>query len=104
MRVFGSLIFLLLFSLTCTEKQEVQFEPDVEKFFKVYATFLGFSRADSLVLIEKSVLMDSALAQHGMDAIAFDTTLAYFEARPDIFLESFEKFDADMRADQQPLE
>ncbi len=87
---------LLLFS--CSEKENSTTTPDAESFFKVYSTFLQLSRADS-IMTDESVLMDSALSLHGMEAAVFDSTLAYFEKHPDVFLEAFEKFDAALRTD-----
>ena len=94
-RLFA-IMLILLFS--CAEKEKSATPPDTESFFKVYSTFLQLSRADS-TLSDKSVLMDSALALHGMDAATFDSTLAYFEKHPDIFLDAFEKFDAALRTE-----
>ncbi len=95
--VLVTVVFLCFF-MTCSapEKQEA-IKPDVPKFFQVYQTFIELNASDSTGMIEKSLLMDSALALHGMDAAQFDSTLSYLEKNPEIFLQAFEMFDDSMR-------
>lgn len=91
-------LIALCFFITCsTSKKQEAIKPDVPKFFQVYQTFIQLNANDSTGMTDKSVLMDSALALHGMDAAQFDTTLSYLEKNPDIFLQAFEMFDDSMR-------
>ncbi len=94
------LLFLICFSLlSCsTTEQPPAVKPDVPRFFQVYQTFIQLNANDSSGMMDKSVLMDSALALHGMDSTQFDTTLNYLERNPEIFLQAFEMFDDSLRA------
>lgn len=100
MRDIALIFFLAILVLSCAEIETKAAQPDLDKFFEVYAEFLELSQSDSLNQADKNVLMDSAFVLHGMDSTAFDSALAYFEKRPDLFLDAFEKFDANMRSGQ----
>ncbi len=91
-------ILTLLFILACSRpEREPAIKPDVPRFFQVYLTFLQLNEADSTGLVDQSVLMDSALAQHNMAAEQFDSTLSYLERNPELFLQAFEMFDDSLR-------
>lgn len=94
-------IFLCVILLSCAKIEEPAIQPDIPRFFQVYLTFIELSQSDSTVLIDKSVLMDSALAIHNMDPAQFDTTLSYLEKNPELFLQAFEQFDDSLRTRQQ---
>jgi hypothetical protein len=89
------LTFLFLACSTIEKPSTVQ--PDVARFFEVYQTFLQLNANDSTGMEDKSVLMDSALAMHDMEAAQFDTTLNFLERNPDIFLQAFEMFDDSLK-------
>ena len=95
-------IFLILIAwmilFSCSKREKPTIQPDVDRFFKVYQTFIDLYQAESSRLLDESVLMDSALVLHRMDPAQFDTTLAYLERHPDIFLQAFEQFDDSLRA------
>lgn len=93
------LVIMLVLFFSCADKESTAAPPDTGSFFKVYSTFLELSRTDSS-MTDESVLMDSALSLHSMDAATFDSTLAYFEKHPDVFLDAFEKFDSTLRTEQ----
>lgn len=97
--VFATLFFLLMIIACSSPEKQDTIKPDVPRFFEVYRTFIQLNENDSTGMIEKSVLMDSALALHGMDAAQFDSTLSYLEKNPELFLQAFELFDDSMRVD-----
>ncbi|RPH99203.1 MAG: hypothetical protein EHM72_11770 [Calditrichaeota bacterium] len=99
--IYRLLVFLLFIQCFKSKPQPVQ--PDVAQFFQVYGTFLKLSQADSLGMHESSTLLDSALQLHQMSQAQFDTTLAYCEKNPDIFVSALEKFDVHFRQDSTRL-
>lgn len=99
MRQFFALMVVLLF-MSCTKEKTIEkIEPDVDRFFSVYQTFLFTCQADSFGIDERQALFDSALAKHNMSGQQFDATLEYLENNPDKFIEAFEIFDAQFRAE-----
>ena len=106
---FGGLKFkkkyfavLLLFTvLACSKTEEPGIKPDVPQFFVVYQTFIELVQNDSTGMVEKEILMDSALALHGMEPAQFDTTLSYLERNPELFIEAFQMFDDSLRMQLQ---
>ena len=94
-------LFIVLLFLACNPKSEPEIQPDVDRFFQVYRTFILLSQEDSSGFVDKSALMDSALALHDMAPAEFDTTLSYLEKNPEIFLQAFEAFDDSLRTDKQ---
>ncbi len=88
--------FVIMFS--CSSDDEPAVRPDVARFFQVYLTFIELSESNSNLDVDKSALMDSALALYEMSPAQFDTTLAYLERHPEIFMQAFEQFDDTLRA------
>ncbi|MBN1561448.1 hypothetical protein JW998_14430 [candidate division KSB1 bacterium] len=97
MRIIAVLCTLLIF-FSCSRRKEPAVKPDIPRFFQVYETFIELNQADHAPFMDKSALMDSALALHDMSPAQFDTTLAYLERHPEIFLQAFEQFDDSLRA------
>ncbi|MBN1466544.1 hypothetical protein JXA02_12340 [candidate division KSB1 bacterium] len=91
------LLCALLLVLACSKGDETV-RPDVARFFQVYQTFVELNQADGNLFMDKSALMDSALTLHEMSPAQFDTTLAYLERHPEIFLQAFEQFDDSLQA------
>ncbi len=91
------LLIALLF-LACGENTEqAELEPDTDKFFDVYKTFILAVNSDSIEQYDRSTLLDSALRQHGMTLAQFDTTMSFLEKHPKIFLGKMEGFDSEIR-------
>jgi hypothetical protein len=97
----NSIPFFVLLFLACGQNSGPKIQPDVDRFFQVYRTFILLSQEDSTGFVDKSALMDSALALHEMAPAEFDTTLSYLEKHPEIFLQAFEAFDDSLRTDMQ---
>lgn len=102
MKSLSILLAFLLF-IQCGKSKSQLEQPDVAQFFQVYGTFLKLSQADSMGEHHSSALLDSALQLHHMTQAQFDTTLAYFEKNPDIFVSALEKFDVQFRQDSTRL-
>lgn len=100
MKAFLAAGFLLIL-LSCHKTEEPVIQPDIPRFFQVYLTFIELSQSDSTGLLDKRILMDSALAIHNMEPTQFDTTLSYLEKNPEIFLQAFEQFDDSLRSKMQ---
>jgi hypothetical protein len=85
------LISILLF-LQCSTKTSKTIKPDVELFFKVYDDLMKFTASDSTGL-GGSALLDSALQLHAMSKAKFDTTLAFLEKNPELFIRTLEAYE-----------
>jgi hypothetical protein len=97
MRILLILSTLLMF-FSCSRDNEPPIKPDVPRFFQVYLAFIELNQADQARFMDKSALMDSVLTLYDMSPAQFDTTLAYLECHPEIFLQAFEQFNDTLRA------
>jgi|GEM_PF-4120643 len=91
------IIALLIVACGQTDTEKAEIEPDTDKFFHVYKTFILSVNSDSTEKYDRRALLDSALKQHDMSLAQFDTTMSFLEKNPKIFLEKMEGFDKEIR-------
>jgi hypothetical protein len=97
------LITIILF-LQCGFKSPKPIKPDVERFFKVYDALMTLIVADSSGLADRSALLDSALQLCSMSQAQFDTTLAFLEKHPDLFIKAMEEYEKKTNPDSTKSE
>jgi hypothetical protein len=92
------LLITILLLLQCGAKTSKTIKPDVDLFFKVYDDLMKFTVVDSGG-VGGSALLDSALQLHAMSKAQFDTTLAFLEKNPELFIKTLESIEKKANAD-----
>lgn len=88
-----TLLFATILFLQCSTNSPKPIKPDVDRFFKVYDALMTFTIADSAGLGNREAFLDSALQLNLMSQAQFDTTLAFLEKHPELFIKALEEYE-----------